>query len=211
MESSAPKSKSHSLRSRILRSRILRAVLFIISLFAVGGLAFLYAQHKSQFRALVVSDDGSKTAMELSRLSSVGLFSAATGQPAGLDRTAPYQLLVFFSPGDCSACLEEAHAWNALSAHYDRSRLQVAGVLVRSSLDEARGFKKSYGPTFDLYVDLEQDIAAKVGLPERTPLKVLLDARGKVLMVDGPNYKREQQWAFVDRAVSLVEGQQTQP
>lgn len=206
MESSAPKSTSRSLSSRVFR-----AVLFVISLFAVGGMAFLYAQHKSQYRALVIADDGSKTAMELSRLSDVRLFSAATGRPASLTGTAPYQLLVFFSPGDCSACLEEAHAWNALSGHYDRSRLQVAGVLVRSSLEEARGFQKSYGPTFDLYVDLDQEVAAKVGLPERTPLKVLVDARGKVLMVDGPNYKREQQWAFVDRAVSLVEGQPVQP
>lgn len=199
MESSAQNSPSRSGRARLFR-----VALFVFSLFAVGGATFLYARHNSQFKGFVKNADGSQVVIEPSRLEGARLYSAATGERAALTRTAPHRLLIFLSPGDCSVCVEEISVWQGLAAQYDDSQLQVVGVLVRSSLEEARAFQKSYGTNFDLYVDLDNEVAEGVGLPEKTPLKMLLDADGKVLFVDGANYEPTRQLAFGERVVGYV-------
>jgi peroxiredoxin len=177
----------------------------------VAAVVYLYGNYKAQRRAIITNIDGSRTLLDFSRLDDVRLFDPQSERPVGLTRTAPRQLFIFFSPGDCSSCLDEFRVWQELSKVYAPSQLQIVGVIVKSSPAEAQDFFKTYSPNFDLYLDKESDVESKIGLPKATPLKALVDERGRLLLVSGPNGKNADQLAFAQGVMLLMENAPSTP
>lgn len=183
------------------RSNLLAlGLLFIVC----SGFYYFKSQH-ARYRVEVHNLDKSRTIIDVSNIDEATLFEVETGEPINLIPESKYRLLIFFSPTDCPSCLDEFRVWESLSSGYERSRLQVVGVLTNASLDESRSFMKALKPSFSLYLDNDKEIERTMGLPHDTPFKVLTDPNGKVVFADGPNYDPFKQKAFGDKVISIMQ------
>ncbi|HEV3040055.1 MAG TPA: TlpA disulfide reductase family protein [Candidatus Angelobacter sp.] len=110
-----------------------------------------------------------------------------------------FTLFVFFSPTDCPACLKEALFWEKLFKERQNLRLTVIGIVNRCSRKEAEGARQHLGISFPVLFDQNGDLQRIFRIPQ-TPLKVLQDNGGKVLLTDFPNQFEKDQIQFA-RAV----------
>lgn len=110
-----------------------------------------------------------------------------------------FTLFVFFSPTDCPACLKEALYWEKLFKERQNLRLTVIGIVDRCSRKEAEGARQHLGISFPVLFDQDGDLKRIFRIPQ-TPLKVLQDNEGKVMLTDFPNQFEKDQAQFV-RAV----------
>jgi len=161
--------------------------------------------HQAPYKVEVRNLDRSNTIVDVSNIGKATLFEIETGEPVKFVPESEYHLLIFFSPSDCPSCLDEFRVWQSLSNRYQRSGLQVVGILINTSLDESRSFMKSLKPSFSLYLDNGKEIERTMGLPHDTPFKVVTGPDGKVVLADGPNFDPSKQKAFGERVIAIMQ------
>lgn len=192
MNSSAQSSNRRRSRSALL------AALLLSSCLVVAG-AVILSRRGSARSVLVQNADGSSIRLDVSVLGGKRLLDAATGAEKTFAFGPANTLVVLMSAGDCPNCLRERSVWAELSRGHDASELQVVGVLLRTSPQEARTFAKTYELPFPVYLDYENRLGRATELPRLTPFKVLVNSKGEALLADGPNPTASTQAAFGER------------
>jgi peroxiredoxin len=166
---------------------------------------YCFRIQQAPYKVAVRNFDKSRTIVDVSNINEATLLEVETGKPINLVSEPKYRLFIFFSPTDCPSCLDEFRVWESLSRSYERSRLQVVGILINTSLDESRSFMKALKPSFRLYLDNAKEIERTMGLPHDTPFKVVTGPDGKVVFADGPNFDSSKQKAFGDKVISILQ------
>lgn len=99
-------------------------------------------------------------------------------------RSRKLTLLVLFEPTQCGSCLGETALWNQL---YQAGQLQVLGVTADKDIAELKQYLIDSHTNIPVYSDSTASIG-KWFMPERLPVKILVDKNLNVLLVD---YVRE--------------------
>lgn len=99
------------------------------------------------------------------------------------DPSTPYTLVVFFSPTDCPACLNESGFWERLHESKRTLHVSVLGIADRTNDSELTAFIRQKGLTFPILRDNDSLLRYVFDI-DRTPFAALLDQSGKVVMVD---------------------------
>jgi hypothetical protein len=191
MTSSAQSSKG-------LKVRSLRLPLFLCALLAVGGGVFLFSTYGASQKVLIEDANGTRTTLDLAALRAQPLLNLKTNNNERLAYDSARTLLVLMTAGDCSNCLNERAYWEQLAHTYQPAQFRVVCILVNTSASEARTLLRAYNPTFDFYLDANNQIKQGTPLPARMPFKVLVDQKGKVLLAAGPDPDAAGQKAFND-------------
>jgi peroxiredoxin len=187
-------------------------VLLTCALLVGGASLYLYSvQSRAAHKVLLHNPDGSQVTIDLSPLEGMSLLNLKTGRTEHVSYGAAHTLLVFMSPGDCPACLTEQRVWDELAQTHDSAQLQVVGILVRTSLAEARAFAKGYPSSFTLYVDVNEQLKHSAALPPTTPFKALVDHEGKVLLAEGPNADPAQHRNFSQHVLARLNSMPATP
>ncbi len=177
------------------RRKILLTALLILSCL-VAASAFLLSSHGGSRTIWVSELDGSRVRLDVSALKGMRLLNLKTEREEIITYGTANTLVIFLSPGDCPNCLRERSVWEELNNAHDAAKLRVVGVLVRSSIAEARTFAKAYQFPFPLYFADKNRVGQATPLPQLTPFKVLVNAQGDVLLADGPNANASTQKIF---------------
>jgi hypothetical protein len=147
-----------------------------VTLVAMATLAYGYRARQAYRIAT-----SSGAIVDTGRLGSMSLRDLASNAEVRLQPADGKPLLVvFLSTADCSGCLFQTEVWNELIRQ--RAPVHVAAVVVRSSLNEAAQYVRSFRPAFPVYFDSGGDLPQLAGIPDKTPFKVLLDAGGRPLL-----------------------------
>ncbi|HXF49802.1 MAG TPA: redoxin family protein [Verrucomicrobiae bacterium] len=120
---------------------------------------------------------------------------AASYQPA-------LSLLVFLSPKDCSACLEEAEVWEKLYEKFSPRGFFVLGIVREADSLWADEFSTDYELTFPM-ASLDSATLEYLGVPSISPFKVMVDSLRRIVYLSGPNSEPEEQNNFAEVAEKL--------
>jgi thiol-disulfide isomerase/thioredoxin len=183
---------------------MLRASLLACSLTAAGLAGYFLTSRPAAKRVASASADETRSVTDVASLGEARLMDLRDGAWTHLSPRSDYSLLIFLSASDCSSCVNELRVWQELSQKYPESQLEVSAVIVRSSAEEAAVFLKAYDPAIDFYLDGYEDVEKAVSLPEQTPLKVLVNSSGEVLLTDGPQPTAAGQQKFGDMVVASI-------
>ncbi len=104
-----------------------------------------------------------------------------------------YTLLVFFSPVDCRSCLNERDLWNRISKE---RRIKIIGIATHSDKKELKDWVENSEIYFPVLYDEESQITNKLNI-KRTPLKLLIDSKGKILLIDRVRITLYEQKEFI--------------
>jgi hypothetical protein len=99
--------------------------------------------------------------------------------------------------------LSEASIWQKLHADGQRLRLQVIGVMNHPNKLEGEQFLKNLGVTFPVLFDNMSILKNRYMIGE-TPQKVLIDSKGKTLLITPGGKTEEQRRAFEESVLKLV-------
>lgn len=105
----------------------------------------------------------------------------------------PYTLFIFFSPSDCSVCLEEKTLWRKLQ---DLGSVNVIGISPYKYYDELKQWIKNVELSLSVLHDQDAQMTRTLGIID-TPTKVLADSLGQILLIDGLRSSPHEQEAFV--------------
>lgn len=113
---------------------------------------------------------------------------------------SPFTLLVFFSLTDCASCLMEHELWQKIAK---RELINVVGIARHIDKDELKIWVENSGINFPILYDRDSQITQNFGI-KNTPLKILINSEGKVLLIDSvrttPNEKEE----FIDLLENFI-------
>ena len=153
-------------------------------------------------KEVVIQTPEGTTKMHLDRLKDVRLINPLTGERVGLERIPPkgHRLLIFLSAADCSACLGIIHAINGLHTRLSTDQLAIDALFVKSSAPEVREYLKEFPG-----LDSSQDLERKVGLPQRTPVAVVVDSRFDVELAEAATTSGDEHAKFVDQVIQLAQ------
>ncbi len=87
-------------------------------------------------------------------------------------------LIVYFSHRSCIECMEELEWWNKLFMDLPNKELSVVGVIPGN--EEIESIKNKYKILFPVFYDKSLLIARSL-LISATPLKIIIDKRGRLL------------------------------
>jgi peroxiredoxin len=104
-----------------------------------------------------------------------------------------HALLVFFTLQDCPSCLGEQVLWKKL---FENIGVNVIAIARHIDEGELRIWIENAKITFPVLYDKEGEVANLFGI-HRTPMKVLLDARGRIRLFDPFRTKTNQMEEFV--------------
>ena len=201
MKSSAQSSEPRNSRSNSLP----RALLFICALLAAGTAAFLINVRGSAYKVPLTRGDGPGSFLDVGALRGKLFLNLKTGRMESLGFASPNTLLVFMAAGDCPSGHEERRAWGEIARSLDESRLQVIGILIRSSQNDARTLMSAYDLPFTCYLDVDDQVKQDTTPPPQTPFKVLFNRRGDVLLVGGPTTDSSKQGELVGKVLARLE------
>jgi peroxiredoxin len=105
----------------------------------------------------------------------------------------PYTLFIFFSPSDCSVCLEEKTLWRKLQG---LGSVNVIGISPYKYYDELKQWITNVELSLPVLYDRDAQMTTKLGIID-TPTKILVDSLGQILLVDGVRSSPQEQEAFV--------------
>lgn len=106
---------------------------------------------------------------------------------------SPYTLLVFFSPADCASCLYEKELWKRIS---EAQKVKIIGIARHMDKRELRDWVENTEIFFPVLYDVESKVIKEFGI-SKTPLKVLIDDMGEILMVDDVRITLSEQEEFI--------------
>lgn len=93
-----------------------------------------------------------------------------------------YHLFIFFTPWDCNKCLKEIPLWNHLG-ELDKNRLEVIAIGIADTFSMLETFVKENGFKIMTLYDKKEELFSLLKLNDSflTPVKILVDSKGKVL------------------------------
>jgi hypothetical protein len=172
---------------------------------ALGAYAVRNSYAKKQ---LVIEGLEGKTTMRIGRVRTARLADPVTDKIVPLDPIPQngHRLLLFLSAADCSSCLNILSAIKTLPARVPREKLAIDTVFVRSSSDEVKQYLKDLDTheSFPVYLDSLRDVEVAVGLPQRTPVAVVVDAQFDVELGEPATTSEAEQKRFVESVVQLT-------
>lgn len=110
-------------------------------------------------------------------------------------------LLVFFSLGDCPACLAEKELWIKI---YQDQRVKIIGIARHSDLNELKKWVENSGIFFPVLFDKDSKVTESFRI-NQTHLKILVNKKGEVLMVDRARMTRDQQEKFLEKLNQMLD------
>lgn len=110
-----------------------------------------------------------------------------------ISSSSPYTLLVFFSLTDCATCLGEKDLWNKIS---EQKKVKILGIARHLDERELRNWIKNTEIFFPVLWDIEYEVTKKFGI-NKTPLKVLINDEGKILLIDRVRVTSSDQEDFI--------------
>jgi peroxiredoxin len=113
---------------------------------------------------------------------------------------SPYTLLVFFSPLDCRPCLEEMNLWQRIS---EEGKVQVVGVARHIDKRELKNWVQNSDIIFPVLYDGESQVTKMFNI-KKTPLKILIDSKGNILLVDKARVAPYDQIRFVKKLNKII-------
>jgi len=127
--------------------------------------------------------DGRSVSLSTDTLFDWPLTDIATGRPAAPPCTKDYTLFIVLSASDCSSCLLETPQWNSL-ATLSRERLDVRGIIINSSLEEARDYTLGFGAKFPSFLGQDTSGSLWRSLDGLTPIKILVDKNRRPIIAE---------------------------
>lgn len=116
-------------------------------------------------------------------------------------KDSPFTLLVFFSPTDCISCLHEKELWKIIS---EKIRgIKIVGIARHINKRELTNWVENAELKFPILYDKESEITKSFGI-NRTPLKVLTDSKGKILLIDKVRITNSEQENFIKELNKIV-------
>jgi peroxiredoxin len=93
---------------------------------------------------------------------------------------APYSMLVFFSLQDCPICLSESSLWESV---FESRQVGVIGIAKHVNERELIIWTENAGIKFPVLFDRQGDVTNLFHI-DKTPLKILIDHSGRIVMID---------------------------
>lgn len=112
---------------------------------------------------------------------------------------SPHTFLVFFSPADCASCLLEKELWKKIS----EKMIKIIGIARHIDLRELKDWVENSEINFPVLYDIDSEVTRKFGI-DKTPLKLLLDDRGKILLVDNVRIILSEQEEFIEELDKIL-------
>jgi len=108
-----------------------------------------------------------------------------------------YLVLFVFSPGDCTACLEELTELNRVAQ--GQSNFTVYGLMSYATPDEMRQTQRNFNVSFPLLQDARGQVLDSLK-PPKTPWKIVVNVdRNQVVYEDMPSVTAAEREAFISR------------
>jgi len=188
-------------------SQKMRNFFFLLVIFiCVVGTYYIYSSFNAK-QVVFENADGTKFPVNVSDFENKEILNINTGTSESLSfKNSDYTLIILLSTGDCSSCLSERKIWSDFSKKYDTKKLQVAGVLIKSSVEEAKTLIKAFDFPFPVFFDEANQLSDFSQNLKVTPFKILLKNSGEVLLVDGPNPTLEAQRSFGEKVANKLLG-----
>lgn len=117
-----------------------------------------------------------------------------------------HHLFILFTITDCSTCFTEVPFWSELETTFS-DEFDVVGVITGNTPEQGAYFSQLRGISIPLVYDQEGVLFDAVDLKNSslTPVKILVDAQGRVLHLGRTTYNRvDVQAAYRDLVQSLV-------
>jgi len=115
-------------------------------------------------------------------------------------RNSLFTLLVFFTPLDCRPCLEEIDLWKRIS---EDGIVQVVGIARHIDKKELKNWVKNSEITFPVLYDAESRVTELFKINE-TPVKLLIDCEGKILLADKVRIYPSDQKKFIEKLDKII-------
>lgn len=112
-----------------------------------------------------------------------------------------YILLVFFSIYDCALCLYEMELWKRI---FEERKLKIIGITGTADREELKDWTEKNGIFFPVLYDTESQATKNFGISE-TPLKVLIDSSGKILLVDNAKITYREREEFITKIDKILD------
>ncbi len=107
---------------------------------------------------------------------------------------SPFTLFVFFSPSDCRSCLLERELWKEI---FKSRKVNIIGIAKHADKKELKDWIENSAIPFIVLYDEKGILSKRLGI-NRTPLKLLVDNKGKILFVDYVRVTSAEQKSFVN-------------
>jgi hypothetical protein len=169
----------HSACSKV--PSIFRHLILLIAIITVG-LSLrnaLYAKMHSW--KVTFREEYGTSSMNLLRLQEIPMLNARTGNMEKMSLDSPYSLLLFSSGVECVGCLGNRDVYDQIASLYEPSGLKTYLIAVRTSREEGKAVWREWKPLFPMYVDVNNEIENKIGIPSATPVQILVDRHGNII------------------------------
>jgi thiol-disulfide isomerase/thioredoxin len=166
---------------------------------AAGGWGVGYAVTPSE---ILVAQSGRSHRVPTRALLDWPLEDLRTGARVELPASKTPILFIVFSASDCSSCLMETAQWNQLASLY-KGRLEVRGIVINSSREEAREYTVGFEAAFPLYYGADPGHDRWAPLEGLTPLKVLVNRHHQPVLAEAGGAPSN---AFALRVSSVLNG-----
>lgn len=108
-------------------------------------------------------------------------------------KASPYTLFVFFSPTDCGSCLIEKDLWIRISAE---RKVKIIGIARHVDKQELKDWVENSEISFPVLYDKDSKITNMINI-KKTPMKILINNSGKVLLANESRSNRFEQKEFI--------------
>jgi len=112
----------------------------------------------------------------------------------------PFTLLVFFSPTDCASCLEEKNLWNII---LKEGEVGIVGIARHIDEKELKDWIENSEIFFPVFYDVESIVTEKFGII-KTPMKVLVNNMGEILLFDRVRITLSAQEEFIEELDKIL-------
>jgi|ERR1700733_4761671 len=184
---------------------LIRRLSYSLVLFGSLSTVGLLVSPHLQREIVVRSPAGLTERVHLNQLSSTEFVGFRNDQVFRLSWSTPFTFVVFLSGAECSSCLEEAEDWSRL-AGLAPGRLRVLAVAVHTTREDIQAFLDFRPANYQVLRFRSAVDETATGIGALTPLKVLLDAGGRVRLAAGPLWGVRAHEEFYSRVNKTVFG-----
>jgi peroxiredoxin len=118
--------------------------------------------------------------------------------------TSRFFLLVFLSLDDCELCLQEIRSLPLALEKFQEDECTIVAIIKGGNKQRIKSFMAQNGFAFPIYVDLDAHLWKRLGI-KVTPLKVLIDHKKNIMLINSPNKDNLKQEQFRDVFGTLIE------
>jgi hypothetical protein len=183
---------------------IKRSLPWLVLCGSLSSVGLFVAPHV-QREIVVKGPAGVTERIHLDRLSAAEFVRFEDDHVSRLSWSTPFTFVVFLSGVECSSCLEEAEEWSRL-VELAPARLRVLAVAVHTTREDVQAFLDSRRAGYEFLRFRSPVDEAATGIGLVTPLKVLMDAGGRVRLAAGPLWEKRIRREFYSRVNKIVVG-----